>query len=152
MVRLCADASDDTGSRAASGIQWPATTRAGVVAFSTGSPWCSWRANAARTPRAPGTPGDARRAPAAQLLRRRRNQTPTAPTIATATELDTGWLPPVDASGAVKLLVTSRALRARRRRLEGYEPVAVEGPAADHVVAFDRGGVIAVATREVGAE
>jgi (1->4)-alpha-D-glucan 1-alpha-D-glucosylmutase len=68
--------------------------------------------------------------------------------------LDTGWLPPVDASGAAKLLVTSRALRIRRdRSLGGYQPVPIEGPAADHVVAFDRGGVIALATRlPVGLE
>ncbi len=62
--------------------------------------------------------------------------------------IDGGWLPPVDASGAAKLLVTSRALRLRRDRvLTGYTPVAVDGPAAAHAVAFDRGGVIAVATR-----
>src|SRR5204863_4813653 len=62
--------------------------------------------------------------------------------------LDTGWLPPVDASGAAKLLVTSRALRLRRDRvLVGYTPVPVDGPAAAHAVAFDRGGVIALATR-----
>jgi len=62
--------------------------------------------------------------------------------------LDTGWLPPVDASGAAKLLVTSRALRLRRdREPTHYQPVPVEGPAADHAVAFDRGGVVALATR-----
>jgi (1->4)-alpha-D-glucan 1-alpha-D-glucosylmutase len=62
--------------------------------------------------------------------------------------LDAGWLPPVDASGAAKLLVTSRALRLRRDRgLTGYAPVWARGPAAAHVLAFDRGGVIAVATR-----
>jgi (1->4)-alpha-D-glucan 1-alpha-D-glucosylmutase len=62
--------------------------------------------------------------------------------------LDAGWRPPVDASGAVKLLVTSRALRLRRdRELTGYAPVWARGPAAAHVLAFDRGGVIAVATR-----
>jgi (1->4)-alpha-D-glucan 1-alpha-D-glucosylmutase len=63
-------------------------------------------------------------------------------------KLDTGWQPPVDASGAAKLLVVSRALRVRRERaLTSYTPVTAEGPAAEHVVAFDRGGVIAVATR-----
>jgi (1->4)-alpha-D-glucan 1-alpha-D-glucosylmutase len=62
--------------------------------------------------------------------------------------IDGGWLPPVDASGAAKLLLTSRALRLRRDRpLSGYVPVPVDGPAAAHAVAFDRGGVIAVATR-----
>ncbi|RKR87918.1 (1-_4)-alpha-D-glucan 1-alpha-D-glucosylmutase [Micromonospora pisi] len=64
--------------------------------------------------------------------------------------LDAGWLPPVDASGAVKLLVVSRTLRLRRDRPElftGYRPVPVHGSAAEHAVAFDRGGVLAVATR-----
>ncbi|BCB78701.1 malto-oligosyltrehalose synthase [Phytohabitans flavus] len=62
--------------------------------------------------------------------------------------LDTGWLPPVDETGAAKLLVTSRVLRARRDHpFTGYSPVAVEGPAAEHAVAFDRGSVVAVATR-----
>jgi len=64
--------------------------------------------------------------------------------------LDGGEVPAVDESGAAKLLVVSRVLRARRDHPEwfaGYEPVAVTGSAADHVVAFDRGGVVAVATR-----
>jgi (1->4)-alpha-D-glucan 1-alpha-D-glucosylmutase len=62
--------------------------------------------------------------------------------------LDAGWLPPVDATGAAKLLVTSRVLRARRDRpFTGYSPASVDGPAAEHAVAFDRGGVVAVATR-----
>ncbi len=41
-------------------------------------------------------------------------------------------------------------LRHRRDHPEafaGYAPVEATGPAADHVVAFDRGGVVAVATR-----
>ncbi len=64
--------------------------------------------------------------------------------------LDGGWLPPIDGSGAAKLLVTSRALRARRDRPElftMYEPLEASGPAAPHVVAFDRGGAVTVATR-----
>ncbi len=63
---------------------------------------------------------------------------------------DAGELPTVDASGAAKLLVTSRALRARRYRAElftRYTPLTVVGSAAHHAVAFDRGGVQAVATR-----
>lgn len=70
--------------------------------------------------------------------------------------LDDGWRPPVDDSGAAKLLVTSRALRLRRRHPElfdGYMPLVAEGPAADHVVAFDRGGAVTVTTRlPVGLE
>ncbi|GAA5180819.1 malto-oligosyltrehalose synthase [Rugosimonospora acidiphila] len=64
--------------------------------------------------------------------------------------LDAGWLPPVDESGAAKLLLVSRVLRLRRRashRFSGYAPVPARGPAAGHLVAFDRGGVVAVATR-----
>jgi (1->4)-alpha-D-glucan 1-alpha-D-glucosylmutase len=70
-------------------------------------------------------------------------------------DLDAGGVPAVDETGAAKLLVVSRALRARRDHPEwfaGYAPVAVTGSAADHVVAFDRSGadspgVVAVATR-----
>lgn len=65
-------------------------------------------------------------------------------------EIDSGWLPPVDVSGAAKLLVASRVLRARRdhpERFTGYSPLAATGSAADHVVAFERRGVVAVATR-----
>jgi (1->4)-alpha-D-glucan 1-alpha-D-glucosylmutase len=64
--------------------------------------------------------------------------------------LDAGELPAVDETGAAKLLVVSRTLRARRDHPEwfaGYEPVRETGSGADHVVAFDRGGVVAVATR-----
>ena len=70
-------------------------------------------------------------------------------------ELDGGTVPAVDDSGAAKLLVTSRVLRARRDSPElfsGYTPVEVTGSAADCVVAYDRGsagrdGVVVVATR-----
>ena len=58
---------------------------------------------------------------------------------------------------AAKLLVTARAVRLRRARPEwfagGYAPVSAAGPAADHVVAFARGGsdtggpAVTVATR-----
>jgi (1->4)-alpha-D-glucan 1-alpha-D-glucosylmutase len=69
---------------------------------------------------------------------------------ASLARLDAGWRPPVDATGAAKLLVVSRALRLRRDSPElfsAYRPVIAEGPAADHVIAYDRGGVIVVATR-----
>ncbi|MBB5789346.1 malto-oligosyltrehalose synthase [Jiangella mangrovi] len=58
--------------------------------------------------------------------------------------------PEIDASGAAKVWVVSRALRLRRDRPElftSYERVPVRGPAADHAIAFDRGGAITVATR-----
>lgn len=61
-----------------------------------------------------------------------------------------GWMPPVDDSGAAKLLLVTRALRLRRDRPElftRYTPLEVAGEASDHAVAFDRGGAIAVATR-----
>lgn len=64
--------------------------------------------------------------------------------------LDGGELPPVDESGAAKLLVTSRALRLRRDRPELFTrhlPLVAAGAASGHVIAFDRGGAIAVATR-----
>ncbi|MEV6846092.1 malto-oligosyltrehalose synthase [Actinoplanes sp. NPDC051411] len=64
--------------------------------------------------------------------------------------IDDGWLPPVDDSGAAKLLVTSRTMRLRRQRPElfsSYRPVFAEGRVGEHVLAFDRGGVVAVATR-----
>lgn len=51
---------------------------------------------------------------------------------------------------AAKLHVTCTALMLRRERPElftGYEPVTASGAQAGHVVAFDRGGAITVATR-----
>ncbi|MBB6379944.1 (1-_4)-alpha-D-glucan 1-alpha-D-glucosylmutase [Pseudonocardia eucalypti] len=65
--------------------------------------------------------------------------------------LDDHWLPPVDATGAAKLLVTASALRLRRYRPElfsGYRPLTADGPAAAHALAFARDpGLVAVATR-----
>lgn len=69
--------------------------------------------------------------------------------------LDAGTLPADFRDEASKLLVTSRALRLRRDRPElfhGYRPVPVSGPAAEHLVAFDRGagntpGAVTLATR-----
>jgi (1->4)-alpha-D-glucan 1-alpha-D-glucosylmutase len=64
--------------------------------------------------------------------------------------------PAIDASGAAKLWLVSRALRLRRDwpDLFGrYAPLPVDGAAAGHAVAFDRGGAITVATRlPVGLE
>ncbi len=64
--------------------------------------------------------------------------------------IDDGWQPPVDDTGAAKLLVTSRVLRLRRQRPElftSYRPVYADGRVSEHVLAYDRGGVVAVATR-----
>ena len=64
--------------------------------------------------------------------------------------VDAGWLPPVDESGAAKVLLVSRALRLRRDRpelLRGYDPVRAQGPRAGHLIGFDRGGAVALATR-----
>jgi (1->4)-alpha-D-glucan 1-alpha-D-glucosylmutase len=64
--------------------------------------------------------------------------------------LDEGWQPPIDETGAAKLLITSRTLRLRRQRPElftSYRPVYADGRVVDHALAFDRGGVVTVATR-----
>ncbi|MFG6503357.1 malto-oligosyltrehalose synthase [Microbacterium sp. P05] len=75
-------------------------------------------------------------------------------------EVDAGFargeLPAVDASGAAKLLVTSRTLRLRRARPDlfaRYTPATAVGAASIHAVAADRGGALVVATRlPVGLE
>jgi (1->4)-alpha-D-glucan 1-alpha-D-glucosylmutase len=64
--------------------------------------------------------------------------------------LEAGWLPDVDDSGAAKLHLVRTVLRLRRERPDlftGYRPLTADGPASEHVVAFARTGVIAVATR-----
>ncbi|GAA4778018.1 malto-oligosyltrehalose synthase [Actinomycetospora chlora] len=75
--------------------------------------------------------------------------------------LDAGWTPATGADdadevAATKLAVVSAALRLRRFRPElftGYVPLPASGPAAEHAVAFARGGpsgrerLVAVATR-----
>ncbi|RFA22087.1 malto-oligosyltrehalose synthase [Subtercola boreus] len=64
--------------------------------------------------------------------------------------IDGGFRPAIDASGAAKLLVTSRALRLKRDRpglFQGYRPLTASGSAAGHVVAFDRDTAVTVATR-----
>ncbi len=67
-----------------------------------------------------------------------------------------GVPPPIDATGAAKLWVVSRALRLRRDRPDlfaGYAPVQVTGSGAEHAIAYDRGGVLTVSTRlPVGLE
>jgi (1->4)-alpha-D-glucan 1-alpha-D-glucosylmutase len=64
--------------------------------------------------------------------------------------IDSGAHPPVDETGAAKLLVASRALRLRRDRPElftRYAALEVMGERARHAIAFDRGGAITLATR-----
>ena len=58
--------------------------------------------------------------------------------------------PELDGSGAAKLWLVRQALTVRRDQpqlLTGYQPLLADGPAAEHLVAFDRGGLIALATR-----
>ncbi|MDR1998925.1 MAG: malto-oligosyltrehalose synthase [Frankiaceae bacterium] len=61
-----------------------------------------------------------------------------------------GAPPPLADPDAAKLWLTSRVLRARRdhpERFVGYAPLLAAGAAAEHLVAFDRGGAIGLATR-----
>ena len=61
-----------------------------------------------------------------------------------------GAVVPVDDSGAAKLLVVTRALHARRERpglFTSYAPLSADGPAADHLIGYDRGGALTLATR-----
>ena len=58
--------------------------------------------------------------------------------------------PALDGTALAKLWVVSRALRARRDHPEmftGYTPLVADGPMQKHLVAFDRGGAITLATR-----
>ena len=64
--------------------------------------------------------------------------------------LDAGHTPGLDDPAAAKLAVVAGVLRTRRDRPElftGHRPLDVSGPAAEHAIAFDRGGALAVATR-----
>jgi malto-oligosyltrehalose synthase/malto-oligosyltrehalose trehalohydrolase len=68
-------------------------------------------------------------------------------------ELRAGERPSLDGvadPGGAKLLVTHLALTLRREHPElftTYVPLAAEGEAADHLLAYDRGGAVTVATR-----
>ncbi|HEX3206183.1 MAG TPA: malto-oligosyltrehalose synthase [Propionibacteriaceae bacterium] len=58
--------------------------------------------------------------------------------------------PGIDETGAAKLWITRQALRLRRSRpdvFSSYRAVAASGPAQDHLIGFDRGGAITLATR-----
>jgi (1->4)-alpha-D-glucan 1-alpha-D-glucosylmutase len=63
---------------------------------------------------------------------------------------EAGELPAIDETGAAKLLVVSTALRVRRDRPElftDYRGLEARGSAAEHALAFDRGGAVTVVTR-----
>ncbi|MCS5718649.1 malto-oligosyltrehalose synthase [Herbiconiux sp. CPCC 205763] len=63
---------------------------------------------------------------------------------------EAGELPAIDETGAAKLLVVSTALHVRRDRPElftSYRGLEARGSAAQHVLAFDRGGAVTIATR-----
>lgn len=56
----------------------------------------------------------------------------------------------LDDTGVVKLLLSHQALTLRRDHPElfaGYRPMSARGPAARHLLAFDRGGAITLVTR-----
>lgn len=58
--------------------------------------------------------------------------------------------PPIDETGAAKLRIVSRTLRTRRENPElfnAYTSLEVSGPASDHLIAYDSGGAITLATR-----
>jgi (1->4)-alpha-D-glucan 1-alpha-D-glucosylmutase len=58
--------------------------------------------------------------------------------------------PSIDETGAAKLWITRQALRLRRARpdsFNGYRPVVASGAADDHLIGFDRGGAMTLATR-----
>src|SRR5687768_814816 len=58
--------------------------------------------------------------------------------------------PGIDETGAAKLWITRQALRMRRSRPEcfsGYRAIEASGPAQSHLIGFDRGGAITLATR-----
>jgi (1->4)-alpha-D-glucan 1-alpha-D-glucosylmutase len=58
--------------------------------------------------------------------------------------------PSIDDTGAAKLWITRQTLRLRRARpdwFNGYRPVVASGAAHDHLIGFDRGGAMTVATR-----
>jgi (1->4)-alpha-D-glucan 1-alpha-D-glucosylmutase len=58
--------------------------------------------------------------------------------------------PAIDATGAAKLWVTRQALRLRRKKPEwfsGYQAIEASGAAQQHLIGFDRGVAITLATR-----
>lgn len=64
--------------------------------------------------------------------------------------IDASFLPRCDESGEAKLWVTTQALRTRRDHpglFTSYTPVYASGPQDHHLIGFDRGGAITLATR-----
>ena len=64
--------------------------------------------------------------------------------------LDAGWRPPIDAERrgeAAGRLPDAAAAPRPAGAVHRLPPVPADGPAAEHAVAFDRGGAVAVATR-----
>ena len=64
--------------------------------------------------------------------------------------VDAGSHPPIDDTGAAKLLVTTRALRLRRDHPDlftRYAPVTAFGAARHHLIGFDSGEAITLAAR-----
>jgi (1->4)-alpha-D-glucan 1-alpha-D-glucosylmutase len=58
--------------------------------------------------------------------------------------------PSIDETGAAKLWITRQALRLRRIHQDwfnDYRPVLASGAAHDHLISFDRGGAMTLATR-----
>jgi (1->4)-alpha-D-glucan 1-alpha-D-glucosylmutase len=58
--------------------------------------------------------------------------------------------PHIDGTGAAKLWITRQALRLRRSHpdwFSSYQPIMASGSASDHLIGFDRGGMITLATR-----
>jgi (1->4)-alpha-D-glucan 1-alpha-D-glucosylmutase len=97
---------------------------------------------------------DNRRPVDADLRRRLLAELPREPVAADAARWRASLEDPAD-PGTAKLAVVHHALQVRRRHREcfagsdaGYTPVAVEGPAAEHVIAFTRGeGVMTIVPR-----
>ena len=58
--------------------------------------------------------------------------------------------PDIDETGAVKLWITRQALQLRRSHpdwFRDYRPIMASGPLRDHLIGFDRGGAITLASR-----
>ncbi|HEY4022829.1 MAG TPA: malto-oligosyltrehalose synthase [Pseudonocardiaceae bacterium] len=69
------------------------------------------------------------------------------------TQIRSGWRPPVDDTGAIKIALVHHVLRLRRDEPElftGYRALTPDGPASTNAIAFARGcerRVVAIATR-----